>query len=165
MNRLILFVPLILFSGCACSKKKADSTQHTQTAQEAVQPPSAKPDSVPATSSVNNSRNEKDTSASKPSSETVYRFIVSFYSIGEGTEGAQIVKFDAFLLSFRQKSGKKIPAEKSYWGREGEVDYCVDLGEISPSDQLLFINNTKEELKAAKWVHFAENMTCKKKRR
>lgn len=95
----------------------------------------------------------------------VNRFTVSFYSIGSGIEQKQLEKFELFLSSYRQKTSKKIPAEKTHWGREGETDFCVDISELSPSDQLNFIGDVKEELKTAGRVNYSENSPCKQQRR
>ena len=92
------------------------------------------------------------------------RFIVSFYSIGAGTEGEQIGKFETFIEDFKKEKGKTVSYDKVHWGREGEADYCFPLTELTAQDQDDFIERTKDVLSKAKWVHFSENSPCRQKR-
>jgi len=144
-----------LLAGCfACSPKTNQVVSANQKEDSVAHP--AKVDSVAL---------NPDTTTVKTSVTGVARFIVSFYSIGEGTEQNQIQKLESFLLLFRQRTGKNIPAEKTSWGREGELDYCISLSELSSGDQSMFIRDVKEELKTARWVNFSENSPCRKPRR
>ena len=166
MARLSVSVFLLLLGCTVCSKKhsKEDvNQQHSQPGKELNV--SSNADSVLAENEATNLKDDPDSVVSKPVSETTYRFIVSFYSIGEGTEQKQIEKLEGFLYQYRQKNKKTIPVQKTFWGREGELDFCISLKEISLSDQLVFIQDCKNELKTAKWVHFIENSPCRKKRR
>ncbi len=90
-----------------------------------------------------------------------YRFIVDFYSIGEGVEGEQIKLFKNFITDYGKKIKKEIAFEESYWGREGETNICLKLSELSPTDQLNFITEAKNALKSARWVHFFEDSACR----
>ena len=99
------------------------------------------------------------------SDSSTYRFIVGFYSIGSGTETEQISKFKTFAGEYAQKIGKKISIEKFPWGREGEVDYCMHLENLSQDEQSDFISKTKDILKTAQWVHFFQNAECRHARK
>ena len=129
---------LMIFSFPACSKKASVSTEK----------PAASSTPLPLKTDSTVDEN--------------YRFIVSFYSIGSGTEREQINILEKFLAGY-------IPAgikyEKSFWGREGEVNYCMKLSEIIDADQKKFIDSAKEALKSAKWVHFSEYAVCGGRRR
>src|SRR5688572_16103050 len=58
--------------------------------------------------------------------EEKYRFLVSFYSIGQGIDGDVQQKF----LDWVNGYAKKVVFEEAHWGREGEVDYCFKLTEL-----------------------------------
>jgi hypothetical protein len=91
-----------------------------------------------------------------------YRFIISFYSIGEGRDEMAHRSFISYLKEYKQK-GRSIYAEEAAWGREGEVDYCMKLTELSGVEQREFISNLKTQLAEARWVHYFENKPCSHK--
>ena len=47
-------------------------------------------------------------------------------------------------------------------GREGEVDFCFPLTELTPLQQKQFISGIKDALKTAQWVHYVENARCRR---
>jgi hypothetical protein len=102
------------------------------------------------------------TSADSASS-TNYRLIVSFYSIGEGPDSEAHIKFVNYLDNYKREKNKAISTEETPWGREGEVDYCMKLKELTASEQSDFIANLKIALSVAKWVNFLENKPCKRR--
>jgi hypothetical protein len=93
---------------------------------------------------------------------SVQRFIVSFYSIGSGAEGKQMEKLKVFISEFEKQINKKISFGIAPWGREGEVDYCLPLKELSEDQQKQFISGAKDALQMAQWVHYSENVPCRK---
>ncbi len=97
--------------------------------------------------------------------ENLYRFNVSFISIGSGTDKPAIAKFEAFLAEYEAKNKIKLVYQLGYWGREGEVDYCFKLKELDDKKQLDFINSVKESLKESKRVRYKENSECPQKSR
>jgi hypothetical protein len=143
MTKIIILFFLSAFIVCssACSKKTAATAV---TEQKTIAPVSPVTDSVTA---------------------DIYRLVVSFYSIGEGTERNQIQLFEKFISDYRMKMHNAIAFEKSYWGREGEVNYCLKLTEFPVPEQPKFIDEVKKLLQDAKHVHFSENTGCSRKRR
>jgi len=85
-----------------------------------------------------------------------FRLVVSFYSIGEGSDYKVKEEFEKFLNSY----SKKIAYEPTPWGREGEIDYCLKLNELSPTEQVDFVKKAKEVLHKSKLVHINENVKC-----
>ena len=85
-----------------------------------------------------------------------YRIAVSFYSIGEGIDNKTKAEFENFLNTYP----KKIAFEPTHWGREGEIDYCLKLSELSASEQADFVKKAKELLSKSKLVHVDENAKC-----
>lgn len=89
------------------------------------------------------------------------RFIVSFISIGSGTDREAIRQFEAYVLKFEEKNKVKLNVQKTNWGREGEIDYCFKLSEVKAKQQEAFIEETKELLKNSTRVRYMENSPCK----
>lgn len=88
------------------------------------------------------------------------RFVISFYSIGQGSEYLISNAFEDSIGSYSLKFGKNIDYKKTAWGREGEIDFCLKLNELSPEEQKEFISMTRSQLKIAKWVNIFENYPC-----
>lgn len=110
------------------------------------------------TTTQNNTQNNEQTSSN------LYRFNVSFISIGSGTDGQARKQFLGFIKVYETKSNIKISMEVANWGREGETDYCLKLSELKSNEQDKFIADTKELLKNSKLVRYSENTICKNKR-
>jgi|GEM_PF-828052 len=94
------------------------------------------------------------------SAEAIYRLVVSFYSKGEGIDYRAAEKFEAFVLGYKPA----VAFEKTSWGREGEIDYCMKLSELSTKEQKQFIDLARIELANTQLVHFNENAKCVHKR-
>ena len=105
-----------------------------------------------------------DSKNNKDSISNLSRFIVDFYSIGQGPEGDQIGKLEGFVSDYSKRIGKKIVYESNHYGREGEVNYCFKLKEFETADQITFIKAAKDVLRNAKWVHFSEFAVCRQGR-
>lgn len=93
------------------------------------------------------------------SADNVYRLIVSFYSIGTGVNSAAVQQLEAFVKKYETKNKVSVPYTPVRWGREGEVDYCFMLSEMSAPQQIAFIAETKALLKGAEHIHFKENQS------
>lgn len=86
-----------------------------------------------------------------------YRLVLEFYSIGAGTDGSAINKFQSFL----DNHPKKPTYDKMRWGREGECDYCLKLSELGKKEQAQFVEEVKKLLTSSQLVHIEENKPCK----
>jgi hypothetical protein len=91
-----------------------------------------------------------------PPAEDSYRLVVEFFSIGQGID----IKANDEFVKFLNTYIKKIEYTPTHWGREGEVDYCLKLSELSTLDQANFVKKTKEILSSSKLVHINENAKC-----
>ena len=91
-----------------------------------------------------------------PKEEATTRFVVSFFSIGQGIDGKVNEAFVKFLDTYT----KKIAYEPKHWGREGETDYCLALSELTSAEQIEFVTKAKEILVKSKLVHQKENAKC-----
>ena len=96
-------------------------------------------------------------------SDTIYRFNVSFYSIGEGIDTKAMEKLNEYIIQYEQKNNIKISYKTQDWGKEGEVDYYFKLDEVDEKKQDLFIAETKELLKSSELIRYNENIASPKK--
>lgn len=96
------------------------------------------------------------TSPQNATGDGTNRLVVSFYSKGEGIDYKNKDAYEKFLNSYP----KKIAFEPTFWGREGEVDYCLKLNELSATEQAEFVRKTKELLGKSLLVHVDENAPC-----
>ena len=88
------------------------------------------------------------------------RLVVSFYSICCGIDQRAKENLDAFLKGYEKAKKKKLAKAEAHWGREGEIDYCMKLSEISRREQKKFISKVRLLLKSSKLVHINENAAC-----
>lgn len=85
---------------------------------------------------------ESDKKAAMNSSEpTVYPLILSFISIGAGTDYKAKDMLDTYLTEFNKGYQKNIAYESKSWGREGEVDLLFDLKDLNIEQKEKFITD------------------------
>jgi len=107
---------------------------------------------------------EKSTSEASVLPDSIYRFTVSFISIGSGIDGKERQRFNVFVAQFNSDNEVTITPEMVNWGREGETDYCIEMADLSDDLQTKFIAETKELLNASTLVRYKENSVCRQKR-
>lgn len=88
------------------------------------------------------------------------RLVVSFYSICCGIDHQAQENLDKFIKQYEKTKRKQLAKTAVPWGREGEVDYCLKLSELSRRDQKKFIAQVRTLLKKSKLVHINENAAC-----
>ncbi len=93
-----------------------------------------------------------------------YRLIVSFISFASGIDHRVKKEIDEFILNYEKEKGLRLSKEMVRWGREGEVDYCFKLTEISEDDQEGFISEINSLAKKSKQVQVRQNAPCRNKR-
>jgi hypothetical protein len=113
--------------------------------------------------SCNNSKKIADNTLATENSKnnSIYRFTISFFSKGGGTDRKARSEFELFLENFNKKNEVNLQYIKTSWGREGEVDYCFQLEEFKKKKQIVFIKECEDLLKDTKLVHFQEFGKCK----
>lgn len=92
---------------------------------------------------------------------SIYRFTISFFSKGGGTDRKARSEFESFLENFNKKNEVNLQYIKTSWGREGEVDYCFQLEELKKKKQIIFIKECEDLMKDSKLVHFQEFGECR----
>jgi hypothetical protein len=96
--------------------------------------------------------------------EQTSRLVVSFYSICCGIDHQAKEKLDEFIKQYEKAKGKQLTKAAVRWGREGEIDYCLKLSELSPREQKRFIAKVRSLLKRTKLVHINEKVACQSER-
>lgn len=91
---------------------------------------------------------------------TVWRLIVEFFSIGEGTDMEAKKHFDHYLSQWNADGNPKVNFVTVPWGREGEVDFCFTLAGMSSDQQQKFIDGLRETLRFSRLVRLTENEKC-----
>jgi hypothetical protein len=86
--------------------------------------------------------------------------MVSFISIGSGTDGKARVNFLALLDTFQKDKNIALEIEVRRWGREGEVDYCINTTTLSKNDLLELKNSTSKLLGENKLVRMNYGSKC-----
>ncbi len=92
------------------------------------------------------------------------RLVVSFYSICCGIEHQAQEKLDKFITRYERAQGRHLTKTAIRWGKEGEIDYCLRLSELSPRERKRFIYQVRLLLKRSKLVHINENAPCRSER-
>lgn len=160
-NSILLFFTLILLaSTTACKSKKSsnNSIQEKEIVKEAVPP------AIEETKELTDQEKimQKEPSEIK---NTTYDLVLSFYSIGSGSNWDVIAEIDKFLERFNSNDTTRPKVERVSWGREGEVDFCIALDELSSANKLKFLEEAKLIANKAKFVHINENAPCRNKRK
>ena len=136
IHTLIISLTLSGISACKCSKNNNANA--------------VKPTTENSTQSSSNAQTTSSTVLRKDSTDQnklqadiTYRVIVSFISIGAGTDPDAHPVLDAFVQQYMDTTSKKIVYQAQPWGREGEMDICFTLDNLSAEEQVNFINGLK----------------------
>src|SRR6478736_8194715 len=69
--------------------------------------------------------------------------VVSFISIGAGTDYKAKQKLDLYVKDFEQTEHVQLNVEVKHWGKEGETDYTYDLKNLSKKQCKAFTENVE----------------------
>ena len=89
------------------------------------------------------------------------RLVVSFYSICCGIDQQAQESFDKFIKRYEKSKRKQLARATVHWGREGEIDYCLPLSELSAKERKSFVSQVRSLLRKSKLVHIDENVACR----
>lgn len=164
MKSLILYpsLALILFAGSCGSSKETTTSETKPTPVKAEKPVAENPNVISSTTVP--PQEEVVMTATQKQSENMYRFIVSFISIGEGTDRTARPILDGIVTAWETKLGKSISVESIPWGREGENDFCYSLKELTPKEQETFVKEVRTAFKDHSLIQITENQACAHKR-
>ncbi|MBL7924042.1 MAG: hypothetical protein JNL88_07580 [Bacteroidia bacterium] len=85
-----------------------------------------------------------------------FRLVVTFISIGAGTDPDARALLDKYLLDYKSRGGKSLKYIMIPWGREGEVDCCFTLEELNASEQKDFIEGLRDAMKTRELIQVNE---------
>ncbi len=88
------------------------------------------------------------------------RLVVMFISKGAGIDQKTKEAFEKWL----QEQPRQVKWEVTTWGREGELNYCLKLDELSTRDQEKFVEQTRIFLTDKDLVIVTENAPCDRRR-
>ncbi len=91
--------------------------------------------------------------------DSVYRLVVSFYILGAGVNRKSKHELESFLKQYNN-----VKPEVFRWGREGEVDYCFMLDEMTLTQQADFVNKVCNLFCETDLINIFENKECVHKR-
>lgn len=146
-----LLLLLFVFFSCKNNKPSASQKVTTTTTQ---------------TVSIGDSTNvPKPVESQTADADSLYRFVVFFYSQASGAEFELINEYIDSVGVYSQNLGKKIEFLRNSWGREGETDVVMKLRELTPTQQIDFITMSRRVLAKGKFVTIYENYPYKQLRR
>lgn len=157
-------VLLVFFASCRHHKSvvSSDANSTTTTQQGDVQIQTD--ESTTATVVINNSPDTVVTTVVADNSTTttdtvqvIYRLSISFISKGEGIDGNTQESFLKWVLA--QPSHPKY--DEYHWGREGEINYCFKLSELSTREQEIFVRDVRTQLTDKELVFVSEYALAK----
>lgn len=99
-------------------------------------------------------------SSKSKSSEKVDNIVVNFTSKGSGINYKVKNNIDQLL----QDKYSEIQIVKTSYGREGEIEYCVNLVDLKAKNVSRFTNDIKETIGDAPTVKYFENRQCREKK-
>lgn len=128
-------------------------------------PPPGTPEATTTTTPVITSPGNSDTSrtdntrvggqSSPQNGDEKTRVVVSFISRGEGIDKKLKSDFDAWL-----SKQKNVSWETQPWGREGEINYCFALKNMSATEQTTFVSDVRNFFAGRQMVYVNENTRC-----
>ncbi len=163
MKNFILASAIVCLSASACHSPKAAATAETTPTPVTASAPAPSPATVQSTVSQA-PLDEVIMSDQDKVNGNFYRLIVSFISIGEGTDRQGRETLDGVLTDWKTKKGKEITFESVAWGREGENDFCFRINNLNEKEQQMFVSDMKTAFKGRSLVQITENQPCVHKR-
>lgn len=151
----LLFILLIGLGITACKSGKDSGSSNEMTENKGVN--SSETTGIPPESAGNIQQTERWTREQAVLGPDSFRLIVTFISIGAGTDPDGKSLLDGYILDYKNKKGKAVRYIMIPWGREGEVDCCFDLKDLTVSEQSDFIDGLRNTMKARELIQINEN--------
>jgi hypothetical protein len=159
--RIYIIAPIFLVFSCKNTEK---STQISNPPMDA-RPQVGNPTKTAFIENKEEVKSKESTTDNNKSSQTEnYSLVVSFYSIGSGIDRPIALEFDYLVKDFQEQFGDDFSSERVSWGREGEVDYCIQLYKLKSASRDSFKSRAESILKKTERVHSKENAPCIRRR-
>ncbi|MBK9636598.1 MAG: hypothetical protein IPO63_01785 [Bacteroidetes bacterium] len=149
INIIVVVFFTISISACKSSKNSSENAEKTET--EIV-------DSIPSNPARPLVSMEIWTHEQAKLGPDTFRLVVSFISIGAGTDPESKAILEAYVYDYKLKNNKVVSYFMIPWGREGEVDCCFTLNELNASEQNNFIDGLKKVIQGKELIQINENM-------
>lgn len=111
------------------------------------------------TDTVNVQTEVPDLGVPVESDTNVVRLVVSFISKGAGIDYETLKSFENWLAE-----RPRFVYTKSHWGREGEVNLCFRMSNLSTREQEIFVRDVRTQLTDKDLVIVSEWADCDKRR-
>jgi len=98
--------------------------------------------------------------ATTPATPKNYRLVVSIISKGAGVDAKGKDQVTGIFNKWRISKGAELKTERPKWGKEGEMDICSDLAELSDADRTKLIGEVKAAVGKNDRFVVTENGTC-----
>ncbi len=89
---------------------------------------------------------------------------VSFRSLGAGIDRKTHKAFSEYITHFEIEEKVQLFFDKTFWGREGEIDYCISTKNLSDKQIETFENQIKVLLVSSKSVYYSRDTEKRKGR-
>ena len=89
-----------------------------------------------------------------------YRVVISFFSFASGIDRAAKKSIDSLIDEYSIKRNITLEREETRWGREGEIDYCMKLKELTTKEQKKLIKRMDVVAVRSKRVNILQNRNC-----
>lgn len=86
-----------------------------------------------------------------------FRLVVSFISVGAGTDPEAKAYLDKYIIDYKGNKNKMVSYIMIPWGREGEVDCCFNLKELTATEQEDFIQGLRKTMIGRELIQVNEN--------
>ncbi len=166
----ILLITSVMIGSYSCNCHKDASKDNTTSGSSTQTSASGTQTSATGTNTSNTTttaQNNNSSTANKTQGDTasICRLNVSFFSIGTGTDAEARPMLDKYVQQFMDATSKRIVYDAIPWGREGEMDMCFTLDNLSPEEQTRFINGMRDTFKGHELVRVEENKKKMTRRR
>lgn len=159
---LCLLIPIAMSTyNCSGSKKSASNDSTVVKNENTAQTEDNKVKTENTTQTENKESNASKSTAPKSEEKKIFLFTVSFISKGAGTDFQIRQKYDAFITDFETRNNVKVTINKAPWGREGEMDYCIEFTNINKETTEKFITESKALLSVSDRINIGENTHCR----
>ncbi len=148
MKNIVYLVLLLCIFACKAKHKISPAASATGQVSTSTQNQAVSSTSNPMANKTDSIKKAPDT----------FRVVVSFISIGAGTDPGALSLLENYLIQFEAAHGKKPEYQRVPWGREGEVDNCFNLHELDNSMQVEFIKGLKSAFSGHDLIQITENM-------
>ncbi len=166
----ILLISFVMIGSYACNCHK-DASKDTSSAGTSTQNTGGGTQNSTTGTNTSNTTITTQTTASSTTNKmqgdtvSVCRLAVSFISFGAGTDAEARPMLDKYVQQFMDATTKRIVYDAIPWGREGEMDMCFTLDNLSPEEQTRFINGVRDTFKGHELVRVDENKKKMTRRR